>query len=355
MALQTTKMKLPMSLDEVTPDWLNTALADAFPGADVKSVTRDQERAGTSTSARFNLEYNNRPDGAPDAVYVKGGFDPDMRRRVWAALIQEARFYAELAPDIPATIPTVHFAGVDPENKQGVIVMEDMTARGVKFGHITQRIPVDKVAEILTGQAKIHAAFWKSDRLNDYVEWAEPAHLFVRYLFREKHWNACLEREYAPMMRELLPDRESTLALVEKLWKINAKGPRTLLHGDCHIGNLYFEADGTPGFMDWQCTFPGTPGHDHAEMMNSALTVEDRRDNEKDLIEHYRAKLIENGVKDAPSLDDMWLSYRQNQAHLIGFSVLNPYDMQTVEVTDAAAIRSLEAIRDLDTLKALDV
>lgn len=350
-----TRMKLPLSLDEVTPEWLNEALSVRFPGVRIKSVVRDRERAGTSTSARFSLEYASRGNAgdAPDAVYIKGGFDDVMRRRVWAALIQEARFYAELGPEVPVNIPTAYFAGIDEDVKQGVLILEDMTARNVKFGHITQVIPLDTVAAIVEGQAKLHARFWGDPRLEAYRDWVQPQRLFVKYVYREKHWDHVHERQYAPMLRKILPSREFTLRAQDRLWEINDAKVPVLLHGDCHVGNLFFEPDGSPGFMDWQCTFPGAPGHDHAEMFLAALTTADRRRSERDLLKHYRSVLVASGVKDAPSFDELFLSYRQNIMHTMGFSVFNPYDMQTVEVTDMAAIRSLEAAEDLDMIGAL--
>ena len=355
MTLNTTNTQLPLSLDEVTPDWLTSALSTRFPGVKVSTAVRDAERAGTSTSARFTLQYASRGAGnaAPDTVYVKGGFDDAMRRRVWAALIQEARFYAEFGPEVPVDIPLVYFAGVDFEAKQGVLILEDMTARGVRFGQIPDYNSVDTVAKVIEGQAKLHAKFWNDPRLPAYREWAEPQRLFIRYIFRQKHWEAVHQRQYADMIRQVLPSPEFAIRAQERLWAINDARIPTLLHGDCHFGNLFFTPEGQPGYLDWQCTFPGVPGHDHAEMIISALTTDDRRASERDLITLYREVLVASGVKDAPSFDDLFLSYRQNLMHNMGFAVFNPYDMQTVLVTDTSAIRALHAAIDLDMAGAL--
>jgi aminoglycoside phosphotransferase (APT) family kinase protein len=97
------------------------------------------------------------------------------------------------------------------------------------------------------------------------------------------------------------------------MWALNDAKPPTLVHGDCHGGNLFYAADGAPGFLDWQCTFPGTPRHDLGELL---LTT-------------------------------------QNIMHNMVSSVLNPYDMQTAEVTTITAGRTLHAAHDLDLLGAL--
>lgn len=356
MSLETTHMRLPMALDEVTPAWIGEALSIRFPGVRVRDAQRDAERAGTSTSARFTIEWADDGGHAdlPDAVYVKGGFDPVMRRRVWAALIQEARFYAELGPDAPINIPVVYFAGVDEEEKQGVLILEDMTRRKVRFGHATDYVSPDLAAAIVEGQAQLHARFWNDPRLTAYRDWGEPQRVYLRYLYRPKHWAEVQERSYGDLLRQVLPSPEQSIAWLEKMWAHDDARVPTLLHGDCHGGNLFFEQDGSPGFLDWQCTFPGAPGHDHAEFLLSSLSVEDRRANDRNLIAHYREVLVANGVEDAPSLDSLFLSYRQNIMHMMASSVMNPYDMQTQEVTDTTATRSLHAALDLDMISALD-
>ncbi|MDQ6525891.1 phosphotransferase [Nocardioides sp. LHD-245] len=347
--------ELPLTLDEVTPAWLSGALGTAFAGVRVGAVTRQGERAGTSTSATFVLDYEDDGGHAdlPRSVYIKGGFDEVMRRRVWVALIQEARFFAELAPDVPINIPRSYFSGVDEAVGQGVVILEDMAPRGVEFGHITRDRGPDTVARVIELQARLHARFWNSPRLDAYADWGQPQRVFLRYLLREKSWDDVLTRAYGDRILDIFPDRDFALRALERCWELDDALPRTLLHGDPHSGNQFFEADGAPGFNDWQCTFPGAPGHDHAEMLVSSLSVEERRAHERDLIAHYREVLVAEGVADAPSLDELFLSYRQNQAHNMVQSVFNPYDMQTQEVTDTSAGRTLAAAADLDLIGAL--
>ena len=137
------------------------------------------------------------------------------------------------------------------------------------------------------------------------------------------------------------------------MWSIDDSIARTLVHGDCHCGNLFYESDGAPGFLDWQCVFPGAPGHDHAELIVTSLTAERRRSAERDLIALYRDVLKAHRVPDLPSFDELFLSYRQNNMHNLVGSVLNPFDMQTEEVTTISALRALDAAADLETLDAL--
>jgi Phosphotransferase enzyme family len=355
MTIGATRMPLPLTLDEVTPAWLTEALSTRFPGVEIVAAVRDAERAGTSTSARFTLTYapGSAQTDPPATVYVKGGFDAVMRRRVWAALIQEARFYAEFADDVPINIPRAYFAGIDESARQGVLILEDMTARGVRFGHATDLTTVDTVLAQVTELAALHARFWNDPRLQAYRDWAEPQRSYLRYLCRPKHWDEVMERPYGSLLVQVMTDRQGSLDALDRMWAINDARTPTLVHGDCHGGNMFYEADGHPGFLDWQCTFVGTPGHDLGELLLSSLATEDRRDNERAIIAHYRQALAAGGVTDAPSPDELFLSYRQNLMHNFASSVLNPYDMQTAEVTNITATRTLHAMLDLDAVRSL--
>ena len=43
----------------------------------------------------------------------------------------------------------------------------------------------------------------------------------------------------------------------------------------------------------------------------TGMSVATRRQNQEALLGHYREQLIERGVADAPSLDELWLEYRR--------------------------------------------
>ena len=62
-----------------------------------------------------------------------------------------------------------------------------------------------------------------------------------------------------------------------------------LVHGDSHLGNLFFEADGTPGYLDWQSPMRGVWALDVGYFMGTGMTIEDRRHSEADLRELRKA------------------------------------------------------------------
>jgi hypothetical protein len=343
---------LPLTFDEITPDWLTTALAPAFPGIEVDSVTHSGDRFGTSASARYDLGYAGAASG-PSAVYVKGGFTPAIRKRVWGALQQEARFYAELAADTSLHIPKCYFAGVDETNQQGIVVLEDMTDRGVHFGSYLEPPPsTDTIAAALEQLATHHAQWWQSPRLEQYEEWGEPQRGYLRYLVRPKHWAHLVDRDYGGQLVATIPTAEVADRALLRLWEILDALPRTLVHGDPHGWNLFYESDGTPGFADWQLCFPGHFSHDMSWVISSALGIEQRRADERGLVTLYGEVLRSHGV-DAGSFDDLWLLYRQNMAHAFVSGACEPIESGPIAIINELSYRSLAAAQDHDVLGAL--
>lgn len=351
--MKVSRIRLPTTFEEVTSEWLTEALSQRYPGVQVDRVQRSAEFLGTSGIAKLALDYATRGghDELPDVLYIKGGFEDVMRNRVWEALVQEARFYAELGPEMPVIIPKSYFAGVDEAAKQGVLLLEDLTARNVRFSSNLRPVSGDVMAKILEQQALFHAKWWNSPRLEPYRDWGRPQRLFLKWMFREKSWADIQSRPYWHLVPQVLKSRDFAIRAFERLWEINDLQPQTLQHGDGHGGNLFFESDGRPGFLDWQCAFRGAPGHDVTWAMVCLLEPDTRRANESTLLRHYLAALRAAGV-DAPNYDAMFLSYRQNVMHAMSV-VANPYNQGGAEVTEAVSIRAVSAAVDLDLIGSL--
>ena len=83
---------------------------------------------------------------------------------------------------------------------------------------------------------------------------------------------------------------------VDAMW---ASQPQTVLHGDPHLGNLFFEGD-EPGFLDWQVSMAGAGIRDVAYFATASVDSELLRTIERGLVERYAAGSI------APA--SMWMS-----------------------------------------------
>ena len=344
-------LPLPLELEAITPEWLSAALSEHYPGTRVKFVSSDNINRGTSTSGRLNVEYAGA-SALPRTLYVKGGFDAAMRRRVWVALAVESRFYSEIAPTLAARIPKAYFAGADDATRQGIVVLEDLAARGATFGHATRPIDAQAMARLLDLLADMHAQWWESPDLEKIADGATPQRTFVKYLLRPKHWSDVLARPYGHLIEGPLSDQNFVARGLDHMWALNDRRSQTLIHGDTHPGNLYFESDGSPGLMDWQCVQKGHWAHDVMWLIVCGMGIEERRRNEQALVEYYLRRLSDAGVT-APEFEEAWLSYRQNMIYGVACSVANPYDMQSEAVTRISAERVLAAVADLDVVNSL--
>ena len=66
--------------------------------------------------------------------------------------------------------------------------------------------------------------------------------------------------------------------------------PQTLLHGDPHIGNTYVLPDDDVGFLDWQMVRRGNWSLDLGYFLQGALTIDERRRSERELLDEYRVR-----------------------------------------------------------------
>jgi hypothetical protein len=118
---------------------------------------------------------------------------------------------------------------------------------------------------------------------------------------------------------------EHLIAAAEKL-------PLCVVHGDSHLGNVYEEADGTPGFFDSQPhQAPGMV--DVTYHVTCALDSGDRRQHERALVQHYLDELRRHGVE-PPSIDEAMHQFSQFLVHgylifLVNRSVWQPEAVNT--------------------------
>jgi aminoglycoside phosphotransferase (APT) family kinase protein len=140
---------------------------------------------------------------------------------------------------------------------------------------------------------------------------------------------------------------------------LDARAPMTVVHTDVHSGNWFTERDGSMGLLDCAAVARGQGARDLAYALTSALTVENRRAWEHDLVEQYTARLSE--VSGTPhDAAEIFLAYRQQTLHGLGYWVytLGHGALQPHMQPDAVSLINIErmatAVLDLDTFGALD-
>ena len=119
---------IPLDVGDVTAGWLSEVL-DASVGA----VEVLDAHSGTTGRARIALV--DADPSLPASVFVKlAPFDPRQRKFVDMTGLgtAEARFYRDVAGEVPVRVPVVHHAATDADGRY-VMVLEDLVDSGCRF------------------------------------------------------------------------------------------------------------------------------------------------------------------------------------------------------------------------------
>lgn len=356
---------IPEYIDQVDAGWLSYALSVRRPGTRIEKLEQVADRPGAGNKLWFRAEYR-EPTDLPDTLVVKGGFtgrDPDGFTVAWEAMTRglnaaEARFYRDYAASdaVPSAleIPACYYAGIDADTGRAAVVLEDLSTTGVRFGAFDEPLDRDTAALVLEQLAMVHAAWW-ADPVLDGPTLADPlveGDGLLHHFITEANWDEQMARPRGTRVPPELRDHGQVTAAVRAMWERQFDGPLCALHGDPHIGNLYFRPDGRVGLLDWQVFCRGTFATDVAYFIGGALSIPDRREYERDLLRHYLECLAGHGV-DAPSEGDCWNRYRERLFHGL-LNLLTPADgIQSEEYNATMGERFATAIVDLDAFEAV--
>jgi hypothetical protein len=300
-------VKVPETLAELlSPDWLSRALQVRYPGTRVAHVIPGPAMTRISTNAFFRIECAGTPPAnLPANLCAKGYFTDTGNSAYRAAGESESLFYRDLAGSIGIrTLPSV-YADLDIDTRHGVVITEDIAASGASFvDPLVSRSPA-QVAASLEAYAGMHGRTWNAAQVGQ-AEWLAPridTSLRVRGV-------AEIQAQFDGPVGTGVPkearDAEGLVGAYKALTPITASASSwCLLHGDAHTGNLFTDAGGRPGLLDWQLVQRGAWYIDVGYHIASSLSVEDRRRSEQDLLGHYLNHLTSHGVT-APSWDELW-------------------------------------------------
>jgi hypothetical protein len=312
---------------------------------------------GTSTKVLARLDYagDHAAFGIPRQLCIKGEFDEKLRQALTGVTITgtqiEADFYNDLAPRLGVPVARSWYAGSEPG--MGILILDNLAARHYTFGTPTEPWTPELVAKALDSLAVLHATTWSksfpelawlkvgSDAVREYTE----------FLQSEAHWKAQFSRPGVYRLHPYLADRERSLRGLRAMWRYDAMHAHCVVHGDAHLGNASIDPDGNPFFIDWAGPCINNWAIDVAYFIAGTLSVDDRRNAERDLLAHYLDRLAAHG---GPVLErgETWDDYRRHLIHGMNWCVLPP-TMQSQENVRAMGERFGEAMVEHDTLRLL--
>lgn len=347
-------LALPVDASGLTVEWLQPALAGRYPGVSVESVDVATSHEATNAHARLTVRYTHAA-GAPASIFVKlPPADPEHRQAIGATGMgaREARFYAELADEVPMRVPAPHFAAASAEG-DFVLLLEDLRASGCEVPDGLGGVPPDHAAAALADLAALHVRFEDADRRATVSPWVAAKQQASPFVLTSL-------RGIVDANRDRLTDAYATTAelyldhhpAIEASW--NA-GAQTLIHGDPHIGNVFLDGPRV-GFLDWGMLTVMPPLRDVSYFIAMAMEPTERAAHERDLLRHYLDVRRALGGTDIDA-DDAWHAHRVHAAYTVLASFLSfapHYDTAELAGFNAAfRERSFAVLDDLDTVGAL--
>lgn len=337
---------IPVEVEDITTQWLQHALHAHAPGASLRGIEIAEAHSGTTGRARVLLTHDD--PRLPRSVFVKlAPFDVGQRAFVDQIGMgrYEARFYAEIAADVPVRHPRPWYAAHDDAGRY-VMVLEDLRAAGARYpaaGDPDLHVFVERTIDTF---AALHARFWASTRFAPEGDLA-----WVDQRSRGYGSAAPLVSFGVEQLGERLPSASRRLAEVyvpraDGIAALLAEGTPTLVHGDAHLGNMFVDG-ATPGFLDWAMigTAPGM--RDVAYFLGNSVPTELRRPRERALIARYCDRLRDGGV--TLDRDAAWEQYRLQLVTAWIAAVVTAgmgSQWQPIEIGMAATERANTAIED---------
>jgi hypothetical protein len=347
---------------DVTPEWITKVLHKAGRKGVVTGLT--SKRVGTGQvgeSYRFTLDYQGDPQGSPPTLVGKFPASDPVSRATGVDLgnyVREVRFYQQLQSSALISTPVCLHTDVDPVTSDFVLMMDDLAP--AQAGDQTKGISVDQAVLAMGEAAKLHGSHW-NDRSMESHSWisdtpgsAQP----IDGTVVQQLWQGFLERYGDRVKPNCIPIGE-TIANNYAKFRGGSAGPKCLVHVDFRPDNMMFATaeGGRPiTVVDWQSIGWGCCMADVSYFLAGAVTLEERRANEKALLKDYHQQLQSLGVS-GYSYDDLWRDYAHHSFALFNMGFIASMIVERTPRGDDMFFQMLETgaamVEDLEGVKLL--
>jgi hypothetical protein len=345
-----------MDAEHLTAQWLSNVL-----GGDVGAIR--QTRIGDGlVGMNLRIELIGAAPELPSSVVIKLPSDDPTSRMTGVMLRnyeREVKFYLEVASTVDVRAPRCHHGQWDEATGDFALVLEDMTPAEQGDQITGCDVPTAELA--VRELARLHGPRWDDPALHD-VDWLtrrtgpdDAAQLASMWAMFFPSFMTTFRRY---LSAEAVTVAESFGSRIEAWVEDRPEAPLAVTHGDYRLDNMLF---GTPAggppvtVVDWQTPGHGSPTTDLAYFIGAGLVPEDRRTEERRLLDVYASALTEYGV----DVDDRWL-WEQYRRDAFAGVIMAVIASQVVGVSErseamfaAMATRHLQHSIDLDSLAAI--
>lgn len=289
------------------PAWLSRALAAVSGGRKVAEVETVEVIRTVATKVRFTVRF----DGADEvqAFCAKGLLDVDEgTAKGGPTMIREGDFYTRVGPRVAVRTPECVAAIADRSAQQGIVLMRDVIAGGGTFCSALDPFDANQAAESLDQVAALHAG---SAILGE-MDWIVPrvADLAEMRWVSVEALQDLLDGPRGEGLPAHVRSAANLGAAMRALAPRDAARPQFLVHGDTHAGNIFRDAEGRTGLIDWQLLQRGGWALDVAYHVCAVLPVEVAEREERNLLDHYLETMRGQGAV-MPDREEAWLQYRE--------------------------------------------
>lgn len=294
----------PLQVEELTTDWLQSALSDVLGGQRIESFSPEVIGVGEGFMgqlARLQLSFAGEAGAAPRSVIAKfASTKPETREmaRDQKAYDREIGFYRDIGHEAGVPVPTCYYSEMDADSYHFILLLEDL-APGVPSDQVVGTRK-ETSRQVIEQFARLHAQWWNSDDLQRH-DWA-------RWVMQEVSMEDGLVQFHESMRSaeetgrfDAYPEIKRLLPLLPPLFKVDPAPPFpfTLTHGDLRSDNVIEPGPegGRFAIIDWQLAGIGDPVYDVARWLVQSISIEDRRETEEELLKLYHARLVEYGVR----------------------------------------------------------
>ena len=347
-------MTFPHQPEDITAQWLSDKI-----GAPVASFDMEQIGVGVGLLGRL---YRITLDSGQTVVAKFPTLDEGARNNVAHPLgfyENECNFYEQGAALAPVATAKVYAAEFDPDTNDFVLLVEDIGDRrsadqNIGCGLADAEVAVEQLAHL-------HAKWWDSDFAD--IPWVKsyllpPYPQVIQAIFANS-WPVAREILHEAMPDDILAFGERFPELVDWFLAQASEPPHTYCHGDYRLDNLFFgqSPEHAPlTVLDWQISFKGNGAYDLAYFISQSLSTEDRRANEKALIERYLGVLQAHGI--AVDRDAFDRAYARTVAYCFIYPISAAGQIEVTnerhrELLHMLYARSVAAIEDWNALADL--
>jgi hypothetical protein len=348
----------PRSVDDISPAWLTAALRAGGALRDAVVTGRAIEPIGVGVGflgqlARVRPTYDRPEASAPASVIAKlPTLDPGGREicRIFQFYQREIGFYRELAPQLALRVPRCYHAAMDEAADEYVLLLEDLA--DLRMGDDLAGCGAAEAERAVRALGALHGAWWEQPRLAA-LAWLPAVNAPV-HQFAQPAYTASLEPflqlfgdRLSPGMRAIA---EAMKDHVVDLLDATAGAPRTIIHGDFRLDNMFFGRDEL-AVIDWQISCRGRGVFDLAYFLSGSVLPAVRKAEEMRLLRLWHE--LATGGRPGYSLDDALTDYRRcvlycNVYTVIATGTLDPANERGMALFDAWLGRRVTAIEELD-------